>query len=441
VARAKGFDLEAVETALRAAVLAAGAKVLAGLLAGLGSGRRQAPLVCACGASMRSRGRQPKRLLTMVGQVAFWRSRYRCPACGKTRYPGDDELDVVGTTRSPGVRRMAARAGSRSPFKEARDDLRLYAGVRLSAKDLERVAEGIGGQVEQWDGGERAALVAKGEAVARGEAVAQPQAPSSEAPIPVLYVCYDGTGVPMVPGEVKGRRGKQPDGTAKTREAKLGCVFTQTSTDERRRPVRDPASTSFVGAIEPAEAFGWRLYGEALRRGLPRAQRLVVLGDGARWVWTLAELHFPEAIQIVDVYHAREHIAALCRLLCGEHEEAAVGLRTRWWSDLDQGSVEKIVCEARRRLPRSRQRREPLEHQLAYLQTNAERMRYAAFRARGLFVGSGVVEAGCKTVIGQRLKQSGMEWSVRGANAIIALRSTILSGRFEDFWEARALTA
>ncbi len=305
----------------------------------------------------------------------------------------------------------------------------------MSAKDLERVAEGIGRQVEQWDRGERAALVAS------AEAAAQPPRPGPGAPVPVLYVCYDGTGVPMVPAEVKGRRGKQPDGTAKTREAKLGCVFTQTSTDQRGRPVRDPASTSFVGAIETAEAFGWRLYGEALRRGLRRAQRLAVLGDGARWVWTLAELHFPEAIQIVDVYHAREHIAELCRLLCDQHEDRALRLRTRWWTHLDEGRVEKIVAQARRRLPRSRRRRQPLEQQLAYLETNAERMRYAAFRAHGLFVGSGVVEAGCKTVIAQRLKQSGMEWSMRGANAIIALRSTILSGRFEDFWEARALTA
>lgn len=433
VARVKGFDLEAVETALRAAVLAAGAKVLGGLLDGLGSGRRAAPLVCACGAAMRSRGRQPKTLLTVVGQVAFRRSRYRCPACGTTRYPGDEELDVVGTTRSPGVRRMAARAGSRGPFKEARDDLCLYAGVRLSAKDLERVAEGIGCQLEQWDRGERAALVAG------GEAVAPPQASDSAPPVPVLYVCYDGTGVPMVAGEVEGRRGKQPDGTAKTREAKLGCVFTQTATDERGRPVRDPASTSFVGAIEPAEAFGWRLYGEALRRGLGRAERLVVLGDGARWVWNLADLHFPGAIQIIDVYHAREHVAELCRLLCGERQDELLRLRTRWWTDLDEGRVEKIVREARRRLPR--RGRKPVEQQLAYLETNAERMRYAAFRARALFVGSGVVEAGCKTVIAQRLKQSGMEWSVRGANAIIALRSAILSGRFEDFWEARALTA
>ncbi len=381
-------------------------------------------MICSCGRRMESQGLQRKTLLSILGPVSYRRSVYRCPDCGKMRYPGDEELDVEKTTRTPGLRRMMARAGSRNTFKEGCRDLEVYAGVLVSPKDVERVAEGIGGDMEAWRKREAAEAVKD-----RGEG-------RVEKDIPILYVAYDGTGVPMVKREVHGRKGKQPDGSAKTREAKLGCVFTQTGRDDRGRPVRDPDSTSFVGAIEGAEDFGWRIYAEAKRRGLDRAAKVVVLGDGAPWIWNLAGEHFHESIRIVDLYHAKEHVADLCKLLFSE-EEAIHRHRTRWWTDLEEGKVEKIAAEARDALPRRGKNRKQALREIAYLEKNKERMRYGKFRSDGLFVGSGVVEAGCKNVIGQRLKQSGMEWSVRGANNIIALRCVMLSGRLEDYWESR----
>lgn len=137
-------DLEAWETALRVAVLACGAKVLARMLAAHGSGRREEKIVCRCGERMESEGARRKELLTILGPVTYARSMFRCPSCQATRYPGDEALDVEGTTRSSGLRRMMARAGSQSTFKDGRDDLRIYAGVEVSAKDVERVAERIG---------------------------------------------------------------------------------------------------------------------------------------------------------------------------------------------------------------------------------------------------------------------------------------------------------
>jgi hypothetical protein len=266
------FDLEAVEAALRTAVLATGAKVLGVLLEGIGCGRREQPLQCHCGAIMQSKGIEEKTLLTIMGPTPFQRSRYECDDCGEVRYPGDEELDIVGTTRTPGVRRMMARAGSRQTFKEGKDDLKVYAGIEVSAKDVERVSERIGEQVETWQAAEREKLL-------------QIEAPSpTDKNIPVLYVEMDGTGVPMVKSETDGRKGKQPDGTAKTREVKIGCVFTQTTRDEKGRPVRDPESTTFVGAIEAAEDFGKHIEAEAIRRGLFNAHKLVVLGDGAAWI-------------------------------------------------------------------------------------------------------------------------------------------------------------
>jgi hypothetical protein len=427
VAESRHVDLEAWETALRAAVLSAGAKVLEQMLGGIGSGRAPRAIVCGCGVQMESQGLKPKEVLTILGSVTYRRSMFQCPVCQNTRYPGDEELDIVETTRSPGLRRMMARAGSRSTFKEGRDDLKIYAGIEVSAKDIERVAEGIGQQMEAWVSQERKEVLRD-----------QPRL-RSEKTIPILYISYDGTGVPMTQEELTGRKGKQVDGSAKTREAKLGCVFTQTTTDVRGFPVRDPDATSFVGAIESAEDFGWRIYAEAMRRGLFKAQRVVVLADGAQWVRNLVQMHFPEATFIIDLYHARQHVSELCKTLFVGNEKRIKQQRMRWWTDLDDGKVEKIIRQAQPQLPQDAEAKKKAETEIHYLEKNAEHMRYAEFRAQALFVGSGVVEAGCKTLIGQRLKHSGMEWSVRGANAIISLRCILTSGRFEDYWESRAL--
>ena len=411
---------------MRIAALSAGAKVLEQLLCGIGCGKREYPLLCFCGATMQSKGTEEKILVTIMGQVAYQRSRYECPVCGKARYPGDEELDVVGTGRTPGLRRMMARAGSRQPFKEAKEDLRVYAGIEVSAKDVERVSERIGDHVEAWQADERQRLLQNSYTT------------PADKHVPVLYVEMDGTGVPMVKSETAGRKGKQSDGTAKTREVKLGCVFTQTSKDEKGRPVRDSGSTTFVGAIETAEDFGKRIEAEAIRRGLLNAYKVVVLGDGAAWIRGLCELRFPPALQIVDLYHAKEHIANLCKLLFGGNEKKLLRYRFQWWTCLDAGNIEKILCQAQTMMPEEPDSLQKIKAELHYLEENKNRMRYADFRRQGLFVGSGVIEAGCKSIIGTRLKQSGMEWTVKGANAIIALRCAISSGRFEDFWENRA---
>jgi Uncharacterised protein family (UPF0236) len=422
----KQVDLEAWETALRTAVLSAGAKALGELLQGIGSGKEHHAIVCKCGTRMESQGLKRKELLTILGPVTYGRSMFQCPVCQGTRYPGDEELDIVETTRSPGLRRMMARAGSQSTFKEGRDDLKIYAGLQVSAKDVERVAEGIGQQMEAWLSQERKEIFRQGEPL------------QTDKTIPVLYICYDGTGVPMTQEELRGRKGKQEDGSAKTREAKLGCVFTQTTTDAKGFPVRDPDSTSFVGAIESAEDFGWRMDGEAVRRGLFKAQRVVVLGDSAEWIKNVAQIHFPEAIFIIDLYHARQHISALCKILFARNDKKIEQQRIRWWTDLDEGNLEKIIRQAQKQLPQDAEANKKAQTETHYFEKNKQYMRYAEFRAQGLFVGSGVIEAGCKIVIGQRLKQSGMEWSVRGANAILSLRCVIKSNRFEDYWESRA---
>lgn len=320
-----------------------------------------------------------------------------------------------------------ARAGSRSPFAEAEEDLRVYADLQVGRKDIERVAKEVGEHIERWMAEQRTKAIQEAEDPARDQ---------EEQSIPVFYVSFDGTGVPMRAEDLKGRRGKQADGTSKTREVKVGCVFTQTSTDEEGRPVRDADSTTYSAAIESSDEFGWRIYAEAQMRGLDRAHKVVVITDGARYNKSIIEEHFPQATHIIDLYHAREHLYDLSKLLLSETDRAAE--EQQWLELLDQGRIEDLVSAIKPYLPSRGKRRKEALKEIAYFLNNAEQMRYEDFKKQGMFIGSGVVEAGCRTLIGQRLKKSGMFWSLPGANAIIASRCSQFSGRFDTFWEQYA---
>jgi hypothetical protein len=242
----------------------------------------------------------------------------------------------------------------------------------------------------------------------------------------------------VVKKETVGRRGKTEGRPAHTREVKLGSAFTQTTWNKDGYPIRDPASTTYTGAIENAEEFGKRIYLEAWNRGWNRAEKKVIIGDGAEWIWNIADLHFPGAIQIVDLYHARQHLWDIARKLHPNDEanqKAWIELHQK--KLLDKGEIEKLVLSLRSIDSTNSEVIEKIRSEADYFEKNAERMRYPKFRSQHLFVGSGVIEAGCKSVIGSRLKQSGMFWSVRGANAIIALRCCHLNNRFEDYWDSR----
>lgn len=419
--------MDALEQGMRAAALKDGATALASLLRKVGDPAPGTVRCPECESPMESQGRREKQLTTLLGSTTLERPYYSCtrPGCHGHAFPKDRVLDVEGTGFSPGVRRLMSRSGARDSFAKGEEDLWLYSGIKVQEKDVERVSEAVGADLECRDQATRTDLV---------EGRSEPPPPEEE--IPVLYVGGDGTGVPVTKQETAGRKGKQPDGTAKTREAKVGCVFTQIGTDEKGRPVREEGSTTYTGAIETVEPFGDRLYAEAVRRGLLHAALVVFLGDGAPWIWNLAQLHFPNAIHIVDLYHAREHLYALLRLLFRE-EAVREARRTEWLAWLEEGKIESIAAAAAVILPLEEEPRRLASNEIGYFQNNADRMRYADFRARKLFVGSGVVEAGCKVVVASRMKKSGAKWSVRGANAIIALRCSLLSRRFEDYWADR----
>jgi len=419
-------DLEAIETAVRSTVHRAGAAALTALLQFPAPAAGPRSLPCSCGQAAHYEGLRSKPLLTVVGGVEVSRPYYLCPGCHAGQFPADVELDIENTGFSPGVRRMQALVGQEAPFDQGRKQMKVLAGLEVTAKSVERMAEGIGADIVQREQKEMQKALQLDLPVAGGE------------PLPILYVQMDGTGVPVVKKETVGRQGKTPGQPAHTREVKLGCVFTQTTWDQQGYPLRAPHSTTYTGAIETAEEFGRRLYREACKRGWSRAQKQVVIGDGAEWIWNLVAEHFPEAMQIVDLYHARQHLWELARRLYPNDD----GKQKSWIKVhqkrlLDRGRIETLVGALRALPSHHPEVADKLRTEADYFARNAERMRYPKFRRQHLFVGSGVIEAGCKTVVASRLKRSGMFWTVQGANAILALRGACLNGRFEDYWEDR----
>ena len=419
-------DLEAVESALRAALHQAGAAALSQVLQFAAPAADERQLPCPCGHHARYQEIRSKPLLTIVGPVLLSRPYYLCSQCHVGQFPVDVELDIENTEFSPGVRRMHALVGQQAPFDHGREQMQVLAGLTVTTKSVERIAEAMGSDIAWREQAEIDQALQLDLPVLTG------------APIPVVYVQMDGTGIPVVKKETVGRPGKRDGQPAHTREVKLGCVFTQTRWDEKGFALRDPDSTTYTGAIETAEEFGKRIYREALQRGWSRARKKVVIGDGAEWIWNLVAEHFPGAREIVDLYHARQHLWTVARQLYPQEEvQQKAWMKVHQKRLLDKGKIEKLVSELHSIATTNPQLAEKIRTEAVYLERNAERMRYPRFRRQHLFVGSGVIEAGCKTVVGSRLKQSGMFWTVRGANAILALRCSHLNGRFEDYWEQR----
>jgi len=227
-----------------------------------------------------------------------------------------------------------------------------------------------------------------------------------------------------------------------TREAKIVTIWTAESCDQEGKPVRDPGSVTYSAAIERAATldtspnlseFAERVGREAARRGFSEAPRQVVLGDGSTWIWNTATELFPQATQILDRFHVKEHLSKVGKTIYGESTEGAPWIQMRY-GELDEGRLKSLVQALHGHAGQYKEARECIH----YIWNNRHRMRYPKFHNEGFCTSTGVVEAGCKVVIGTRLKRAGMHWTIKGANAIIALRCSKLSGRFEDFWERRS---
>lgn len=416
-AEGPGESPEWIEQGLREALQRDGNKIISSLY----NDRNllpdeQKPLPCETCYPKRTR-----RIQTLFGEIILSRNYHHHPASGTGRHPLDDILCLErGCT--PAVARLICRAASLSPsYQRGAQDLAAYAQLEFDARDLGRMVEVVAPSLE--------------------DALTSIDPAQPAAPVPVLYVSIDGTGTPMRREELVGRRGKQEDGSARTREAKLACVFTQTSTDEKGRPMRNPDSTSYVGTFQGCREAGVLLHQEAIRRGLGLAGQVVYLGDGAAWVWENCRLTFPGAVEILDFYHASEHVSQLAKAIHDNDPEAAEKRHRQWNEQMKQSSPAALLTESRTLLVEHHEwpeaKRDAIQSEINYLENHSTRTHYGEYRDKGYFIGSGVIEAGCKTVVGARLKQSGMFWSEKGAQNILSLRCLIIGPHFDTTWTAR----
>ena len=380
---------------------------------------------------------------SLFGALALRRNYYSRREEGGGRAPLDESLGVVeGCT--PGLARVMCRAGATEPFEDASQSLLFYSGITIDGRRIQRLVQRLGPEFATWQ--------------------------QSQPPITALangttfYVEADGTGVPVRPEETEGRQGKGEDGKARTREIKLGVVFTQPPPNqpettasgpagkaktqnsdkqqEASRPERTPGSTRYVTTTEDARKFGELLRDLARQQGMGLAAMVVFLGDGAAWVWELARVWFPFARLILDFYHAAEHVGLLTEILFGKDTPQAKKHREAWVAILKdkENGVDHLIKKARTAIPlRGKIRRKAMKA-LAYFENNRDKMRYWEYQAQGLFFGSGVVEAGCKSVVGCRLKQSGMFWGLPGAHNILDIRCVLENQQFDQFWNQRSLS-
>ena len=361
------------------------------------------------------KGRERLAVQGIFGRFQLERDYYYHAGKHQGHYPADAALGLEGGY-TPALAKLICLEGADEPtYLKAERHLEQTGGMTVSARQIQRVVQRVGGAAQKWQ-----------------EREAQP----GVCDAPILYASGDGTGVPMVPEALEGRRGKQADGKAKTRQVYLGCVFTQHRTDEKGHPVRDHESTTYVSSFKSIADFGPLLRQEAIRRGMGSVGKVVLLIDGAAGLEKMGLLCFKDCVQIVDFFHALEHAGLVLDALIGKtHPDYKTRLGC-WAKRLLKDQVEALITETRQACAGQLMATD-VEPALGYFVRNVSRMQYGTFRAAGYFIGSGVVEAGCKTVIGGRCKQSGMFWSESGAENILALRCIHSSRRLEHFWKYR----
>lgn len=361
---------------------------------------------CACGGCQRFERYQPKMAQTLLGAIDYERAYYRCGVCGSSYYAGDAQLGITETSYTHPAQEAVSLTCSSVPFAEARSLLGRLTGLEVSVSHLQRVSEGHGRRAEAEAAREREGLFA-----GRLTCLAEDRAKR-------LYVTLDGTQTPFVDG---------------WHESRVGAIYPGEAGEDGQD---EAGRTTYVVAVqESVGSFGERLYQEAQRRGVEHAQEVVIVADGAPWIWNLAAEHFPERVEILDFYHAAERLHKVARAVYGEGTASARRFAEANRIRLLEGRVEDVLRSLRALSPNDAEGQEAVRLAVGYFRDNRSRMRYDQFRARGYHIGSGVVEAACKHVVGSRCKRSGMRWSKDGAQSILALRSLVLNDRWDDYWQ------
>jgi hypothetical protein len=404
--------------------------------------------VGSCGHLQQLVGYRPKQLVTLLGKLTFKRAYYQCvveeecmsAGCTHGEAPADQLWGVQGRRTTAGVQQAVSYLCASSTLEEAAATLSRLLPVRMSARQVLNLLQPLGTALQQQEDEQVRALW---EQASQARTTSQPGEATRQERIERLYIELDGIlarlrrdSVPMEEHERK-RKGDV------YREVKVGAVFEASRGPERSGLVSgvfvDQAGPKhYVARRTKAEDFGKLLYRLAVTHGLERAHQLVALGDGAPWIWRLVSEHFPGAVQIVDLWHAKEHVWKVARAVFGPNTPEAGAWAEHACGLLVEGKIEELVEEIvvlPPVPPEPGAARSVLDIERDYFIGNAGRMRYPAFRAQGMHVGSGIAEAGCKTVVSTRAKRTGMRWTPEGLDAVLAVRTAVLNDTYDAFCE------
>jgi hypothetical protein len=405
VANRKTVSFDQIETQVSELKESFGKILSEGALEAIGSGHKGQRIACQCGGTLEYQSNRRWILISLNGKLEIYRAYYYCKSCKSGSAPLDDQLGLEGKHHSIGVRKKVALEASSEPFEETSKRLKELIGIQVSSKETQLESEELGREVGLQEDAEAEAFWSE-------EKDIEPEVNARR-----LYITADGTSVPTDEG------GK---------EVKIGSVY---ETPHTRNGLAN--DIMYTGGFHNSEHFGKKLYILALRRGLRSAGVVIFIGDGARWIWKLVSHHFPEAIQIVDFYHAADRLWSLSRAIYGEGTKACKDWAKRRIKHLVKGKVELVISSLSELRSSNADIEEEIVDNITYFTNNKERMRYKEYRNNGYHIGSGTVESACKHVVGQRLKQAGMRWSVDGANAILQLRILWKNGEWNRFWNDR----
>lgn len=417
----KDRHIMALEEGVRHSLKGLGAMVLAGTLSQL-EGHPEREIACKCGGRLHYQRQRGAKVESMFGWVSYERSYYAECECGNGKAPLDEELGLEPGEVTPGLARLLALAGSGLPFGESAGWIQEFLLLGLSENTIRKETQGFGQY--QVDCEEKQKAQCQDEAYLQERLRTEAERPER------LYGSLDGAHV----------RIKEPDEDEEWREMKVGCWYqvepVPSSQQTRRHRKKEEIGHQALRAkdqqyycdIQEVDNFGPLFWATGCQAKADLAKELIFLGDGAKWIWRLVDTYYPNAVQIIDWYHAEEYLERVAKDAFPEGEKRHTWLEdTRtalWWGDT---SFVIQACETL--APRS----EEASTTLTYFTNNEHRMLYDRFREKGYMIGSGTIESACKQIVSHRLRCSGARWKVEGARLTAKARAAWLSGK--KAWE------
>jgi len=452
-------DLKALEETIYRGIFQIGRKLMEGRMnKGEESASVPTRIEGKCGHHQKLVGYRPKKLITLFGEVELKRAYYQCQVvegqeeeeptkkCSYGKAPADELWGIQGIRTTPGVQQYISYLCSMLTFDEAAEAYRRFLPGKMSARQALNLARPVGRALAKEEEEEVKALFDQASHSKMDDLEGEQQPIVKD--ISRLYIEPDGIMGRMRRESVPMEKHEQERKGDVYREARVGTVFLAERGNERSELAPDvwidtplEGSQQYVARRTACGGFGKLLYTLACQSGLKRAEQVVVIGDGAHWIWDLACEQFPGAVQIVDLYHAQEHVWDVTHAVFGRTTPQGISWAKRACDLLVHGKIEDLVAQIRELpsvAPPPGQSKSIPQQAIGYFTTNAERMRYLTFRAQGMHVGSGIAEAACKRVVSTRFKQTGMRWTPDGLDSILPLRTAKLNRSFDLFWQTQA---